>query len=241
METRKITVTDTSTQSRIIVETNAETLGELKKALAKKGFNYSDKVFYEGLSKSTLEHDNAILPKDVPFKGTITNNLAFRLTIKNKKIQSGSLSERQSLFAEIKKLNLVDDIKEKYGKNYTILKSDILKQEIQKAENSKTETIKNTTKSEKNLKAVEAPKVATTENVEIVDVKAREAIKELIHTLNVNDLNNDFYEGVNLLHDYERDYILNILEPESPSKIQKEETCVSPYSESELDEIFGDF
>lgn len=229
METRKITVTDTSTQSRITVETNAETLGELKEALAKKGFNYSDKVFYEGLSKSTLEHDNAILPKDVPFKGTITNNLAFRLTIKNKKIQSGSLSERQSLFAEIKKLNLVDDIKEKYGKNYTILKSDILKQEIQKAEN--------TTKSEKNLKAVEAPKVATTENVEIVDIKAREAIKELIRTLNVND----FYEGVNLLNDYERDYILNILEAESPSKIQKEETCVSPYSESELDEIFKDY
>ena len=229
METRKITVTDTSTQSRIIVETNAETLGELKEALAKKGFDYSDKVFYEGLSKSTLEHDNAILPKDVPFKGTITNNLAFRLTIKNKKIQSGSLSERQVLFAEIKKLNIVNDIKEKYGKNYTILKSDILKQEIQKAEN--------TTKSEKNLKAVEAPKVATTENIEIVDIKAREAIKELIRTLNVND----FYEGVNLLNDYERDYILNILEPESPSKIQKEETCVSPYSESELDEIFGDF
>lgn len=229
METRKITVTDTSTQSRITVETNAETLGELKEALSKKGFDYSDKVFYEGLSKSTLEHDNAILPKDVPFKGTITNNLAFRLTIKNKKIQSGSLSERQSLFAEIKRLNLVDDIKEKYGKNYTILKSDILKQEIQKAEN--------TTKSEKNLKAVEAPKVATTENIEIVDIKAREAIKELIRTLNVND----FYEGVNLLNDYERDYILNILESESPSKIQEEETCVSPYSESELDEIFGDF
>lgn len=120
METRKITVVSTRDQKRTTIETAATTLGELKEALRSANVDYTDMTFYEALTRTEYLQDSSVLPHDVPYKGTTTNELVFMLTNQNKKIRSGALSEvRTALYEEIVKRNLAQAILEEYGKNYT--------------------------------------------------------------------------------------------------------------------------
>ena len=89
MEPRKITIIQTKEQRKSVIVTAATTLAELKSDLRTYGINYNDMTFYEGTSKIELKNDASILPHDVPYKGTITNELVFMLTNTNKKIRSG--------------------------------------------------------------------------------------------------------------------------------------------------------
>ena len=164
MEARKITVVSTQTQRKSVITTGAETLAELKSALDEAGINYDGMTFYEGTSRTELKDNASVLPKDVPYKGTTTNELVFMLTNTNKKIKSGNMS-RAEAYAAIKANNLQDAVKSKFGKNFTQCSTENLIGMLAKS----VET-----------KPAEKP-------VEVVDKVARKAISELVDALYSND------------------------------------------------------
>lgn len=118
MEARKITIVSTvNSQTKKVITSAATTLGELKVDLAEAGVNFTDMDFFEGVSKTKLISDASILPANIPFKGTVTNELVFMLTTTRKKIESGS--PRESVYEEVRKHNLQEAIVEYFGKNFT--------------------------------------------------------------------------------------------------------------------------
>jgi hypothetical protein len=128
MDSRKIIIVSTKTQKKSVIETNATTLKELKEALKAANIDYTNMTFYEGLSKTELKTDESLLPHDVPYKGTITNELVFMLTNTEKKIESGAeivsyTTSRANLYYVINARGLKDAIKEHFGKNFTQVSS----------------------------------------------------------------------------------------------------------------------
>jgi hypothetical protein len=123
METRIITVISTKNNSKIVIESNANTLGDFKKDLRKANIDYSDMTFYEGLTKTELINDESLLPRNVEYKGTVTNNLVFMLTNTNKKIKSGITQDRVRIITQIKEFNLQDTVKARFSKNFTNCKT----------------------------------------------------------------------------------------------------------------------
>lgn len=122
METRKITVIETRNSKKTIIETAATTLGELKRDFTEYGIDYSDMTFFEGLTKTELINNDSILPTNVMYKGTPTNNLTIMLTNSNKKIKSGALSEttpRSVVYSHIQNMGLQTQCVTRYGRNYT--------------------------------------------------------------------------------------------------------------------------
>lgn len=117
METRKITVVDSQSQSVKVIMSAAETLGELKQDLLTNGYSLENKAFYEGLTRIELKTDDSILPHDVPRNGTTTNELVIRITTAQKKINSGMT--RAEVYQAIKERNLAETVKNMYGKNFT--------------------------------------------------------------------------------------------------------------------------
>lgn len=89
MERRKITIVSTKFQGKRVVETDATTLRELKAALDNEGIDYTDSIFFEGLSRTELVDDSSQLPTNVIYKGNPTNELVFMLTNVDKKNSSG--------------------------------------------------------------------------------------------------------------------------------------------------------
>lgn len=169
METRKITVVETKNQKKTVIMSAATTLAELKADLTRNGIDYTDMTFFEGVSKVELKSDNAVLPHDVPYKGTTTNELVFMLTNTNKKIKSGAMS-RVEAYEVIKNKKLQARCIDKYGKNFTVCKTSELIALIE--ENCKSKCRKNTACA----KPVEEVK-------EFVDTNARDAIHELVGIL----------------------------------------------------------
>ena len=117
METRKITVVDSQSQSVKVIMSSAETLGELKQDLSANGYSLENKAFYEGLTRIELKTNDSILPHDVPRNGTTTNELVIRITTAQKKINSGMT--RAEVYQAIKEKNLAETVKNMYGKNFT--------------------------------------------------------------------------------------------------------------------------
>ena len=134
MEARNITIVTTSNQGKYVINTDATTLGELKAALRTNSIPYEGMTFYEGLSHSELLTDEAILPHDVPYRGTTTNELVFMLTTPNKKIRSGADNVRQALYDSIKELGLQEAVAARYGRNFTQCKNDELLAIIEEAQ-----------------------------------------------------------------------------------------------------------
>jgi len=122
METRKIVVVTTKSSKKLVLNTGVETLGELKRELDNKNFDYEGMEFTEGVSKTVLTRDDSVLPKELPFKGSITNDLAIFLTVPNKKIKSGVMS-RTEVITAIKENHLTEECKKVYGKNFTTCKT----------------------------------------------------------------------------------------------------------------------
>ena len=122
METRKIVVVTTKSSKKLVLNTGVETLGELKRELDDKNFDYEGMEFTEGVSKTILTRDDSVLPKELPFKGSITNDLAIFLTVPNKKIKSGVMS-RTEVITAIKENHLTEECKKVYGKNFTTCKT----------------------------------------------------------------------------------------------------------------------
>lgn len=130
---RKITVLVESTQSKVVFESDATTLGELKRELRERqvGFN-SDDVFKEGMTKTILASDDSVLPSNIPWKGQVTNDLVFMITAPQKKIRSGAMS-RAEAYTELKRLGLQDKIQKEEGKNFTQCSTAILLSYIEEA------------------------------------------------------------------------------------------------------------
>ena len=215
MEARKITVVSTQTQRKSVITTGAETLAELKSALDEAGINYDGMAFYEGTSRTELKDNASVLPKDVPYKGTTTNELVFMLTNTNKKIRSGGMS-RAEAYAAIKANNLQDAVKSKFGKNFTQCSTEDLIGMLAKSVETKP-AAKKETKAE-----TEAEKP-----VEVVDKVAREAISELVDALYSNDsLDSEDADNIR--------YILG----NAGYKEDEDSKDASSYSDDDIDNMF---
>lgn len=227
METRKITIISTKNHSTKVINSAATTLAELKSDLHSAGIDYTDCTFFEGLTKTELKNDAAILPHDVPYKGTTTNNLVFMITNASKKIRSGA--DRKSIIAEIKTKNLTEVVKKTYGKNYT---------------NCKTEDLEKIL----NMNNISAPKEAPAKK-ETVETKSNTSVSDNTEYITKSQLKEVIIGLVNALKDSgDVDYaddveIDNIpiigkvtISEDIPTKKEEE----SPYSSSELGVMFKD-
>ena len=224
METRKITIISTKNHNTKVINSAATTLAELKDDLNNAGISYTDCTFFEGLTKTELKNDAAILPHDVPYKGTTTNNLVFMITNASKKIRSGA--DRKSIIAEIKAKNLTEVVKNTYGKNYT---------------NCKTEDLEKILSMNNNSASKEAPAkketVETKSNTSVsndTEYITKDQLKEVITGL-VEEMK---YVGIDYSDEINIDNIAIIGKVSSNNS--EEEKSDSPYSSNELDDMFKD-
>lgn len=249
METRKITIISTKNNKRTVINTDATTLRDLKKALREAGVDYDGMTFYEGLTKTELKLDDSLLPHDVQRinpttkEPETTNELAFMLTNTNKKIRSGAAAmSRSEAYDAIKSNNLQAECLKRFGKNFTMCKTaDLIslvnsksaakpathKPAAPKAEAPKTEPVA--------APAAPATPSAPAEPIAFVDTQARAAIRKLVNLLYQQDTIED--------HD-DVDEILSILdEDNAPVSAQTDDfkpSSGSPYSDDELDAMFKD-
>ena len=106
METRKITIINSKTQSQKVIENSqATTLGELKAEMRQLGIDYSGMAFMEGHIRAELKDDASILPTNIPYKGQVVNDLTFLLTAPEKKIKF-----RKALFAYLHFASQVSEV-----------------------------------------------------------------------------------------------------------------------------------
>ena len=221
------------------------TLAVLKSDLRAYGFEYDGMTFFEGTSKVELKSDASVLPHDVPYKGTITNELVFMLTNTNKKIRSGAATmSRAEAYNAIKSMGLQDACVKKFGKNFTMCKTADLIALVQSngaskpaPAASKAEAKAETKKEEKveapvNTPEVSAPVAPTSNGGEYVDTVARAAISKLVEILEDNGT----------IEDYEKEKVLDILGGAvevAPSEEYKPKSA-SPYSDDEIDDMFAE-
>lgn len=125
---KTFTIISTRDQKKYVINTEATTMAELTADMRKAGIDYNNMTLYEGLTKSEFNPANsdAILPHDVPYKGTTTSNLVFRLTVSQKKIESGMDYKEMKSFIKDNKLQL--SFKEIYDKDYTHATKDELQE-----------------------------------------------------------------------------------------------------------------
>ena len=246
MEARKITVVQTKNQKKSVIMSAATTLAELKSDLRANGIDYDGMTFFEGTSKVELKNNDSVLPHDVPYRGTITNELVFMLTNTNKKISSGAATmSRAEAYNAIKSMGLQDACVKKFCKNFTMCKTADLIALIQGNSASKPAPAapkaeaKAETKKEKKVETpVNTPEVSTpvapaSNGDECIDTVARAAISKLVEILEDNGT----------IEDYEKEEVLNILGGEvavatAPSEKYKPKSA-SPYSDDEIDNMFA--
>ena len=225
METRKITIISTKNHSTKVINSAATTLAELKSDLHSADIDYTDCTFFEGLTKTELKNDAAILPHDVPYKGTTTNNLVFMITNASKKIRSGA--DRKFIIARIKALNLTEIVKNTYGKNYTNCKTEDLEKILNMNNTS-------TPKEAPAKKETVETNTSVSDNTEYV-TKAQ--LKEVIIGL-VKELKDS--DNIDFADDVEIDNIPIIGKVTISEGISTKKEEESPYSSSELDGMFKD-
>ena len=241
MEARKITVVQTKNQKKSVIMSAATTLAELKSDLRANGIDYDGMTFFEGTSKIELKNDASVLPHDVPYKGTITNELVFMLTNTNKKIRSGATNmSRMEAYNAIKSMGLQNACVKKFGKNFTMCKTIDLIALIQSNGAAKPAPVapKAEAKKEEKVEApVNTPEASTpvapaSNGGECVDTVVRAAISELVEILEDNGT----------IKYYEEEEVLDILGGEvavsaAPSEGYKPKSA-SPYSDDEIDDMF---
>lgn len=123
MEFRKVTIINNKTQSQKVIQAStATTLGELKREMREAGIEYEGMTFFEGHLRAELKDDASILPTNIPYKGQVVNDLTFLLTAPEKKIKSGAMS-RTEAYNAIKARGLQDECVKRFGKNFTMCKT----------------------------------------------------------------------------------------------------------------------
>lgn len=232
METRKITIVSTKSQSKKVIMSSATTLAELKSDLRQNGIDYEGMSFFEGTSKVELKNDASVLPHDVPWKGTVTNELVFMLTNTNKKIRSGAMS-RMEAYAEIKRMGLKDACLKKFGKNFTMCKTADLIALVQSNNASKPAPAPKA-EAKKEETPVNTPVAPTSNGDGCVDTASRAAISKLVEILEENGT----------IEDYEKEEVLDILGiavvTATATSEEYKPKSASPYSDDEIDDMFND-
>ena len=226
METRKVTIINSKTQSQKVIENStATTLGELKSEMRAAGIDYDGMTFYEGHLRAELKDDASPLPTNIPYRGTTVNDLVFMLTTPEKKVKSGAMS-RAEAYAKVKELGLQDECKKKFGKNFTQCSTDNLVSLVESA----TKKVAKANKKETPAPAVVEP---ATEKAVMPDAEVtntcncdcggvRMALQALADALYSNDvIEQETYNGVVAL--------LNGKEYVAPKKM----------SQSEIDDMFA--
>lgn len=123
MEFRKVTIINNKTQSQKVIQASAATtLGELKREMREAGIEFEGMTFFEGHLRAELKDDASILPTNIPYKGQVVNDLTFLLTAPEKKIKSGAMS-RAEAYNAIKARGLQDECVKRFGKNFTMCKT----------------------------------------------------------------------------------------------------------------------
>ena len=225
MEKRKITVIPTKTHKTQVIESAATTLAELKADLTKAGIDYTDCTFFEGLTKIELKNDAAILPHDVPYKGTTTNNLVFMITNASKKIRSGAKLDRKAIIEEIKAKNLTEVVKKTYGKNYTNCKTEDLEKIL---------SMNNTPILKEAPAKKEVPNESVMKTTDLSNYVTKAELREVIESLlkEMEEVEVDYVEDVDIDN-------IAIIGKVSSSNSENEKSD-SPYSSNELDDMFKD-
>ena len=223
METRKITIISTKNHSTNVINSAATTLAELKADLNNAGISYTDCTFFEGLTKTELKNDAAILPHDVPYKGTTTNNLVFMITNASKKIRSGA--DRKSIIAEIKAKNLTEVVKKVYDKNYTNCKTEDLERILNMNNNSALKEAP----AKKEIVETKSNTSVPNDTEYITKAQLKEVITSLIEEMKYVGM--DYSDEINIDN-------ISIISDVSSSNSKKEDD--SPYSSNELDDMFKD-
>lgn len=231
MEKRKITVIPTKTHKTQVIESAATTLAELKADLTKAGIDYTDCTFFEGLTKIELKNDAAILPHDVPYKGTTTNNLVFMITNASKKIRSGAKLDRKAIIEEIKVKNLTEVVKKTYGKNYTNCKTEDL-QKILNKETASTTADASAPTAEVAPAKKEVPNKPAMKTTDLSSYVTKAELRKVIESLlkEMEDADVDDIEDVDIDN-------IAIIGKVSSSNFEEEKSD-SPYSPNELDDMF---
>lgn len=241
MQSRKITVVQTKNQKKSVIMSAATTLAELKSDLRANDIDYNGMTFFEGTSKVELKNDASVLPHDVPYKGTVTNELVFMLTNTNKKIRSGATNmSRMEAYNAIKSMGLQNACVKKFGKNFTMCKTADLIALIQsngaakpapaapKAEAKKEEKVETPV----NTPEANAPVAPASNGGECVDTVARAAISKLVEILEDNGT----------IEDYEKEEVLDILGGKVAVGAELSEEykpkSASPYSDDEISSMF---
>lgn len=209
MEFRKVTIINNKTQSqKVIQESTATTLGELKREMREAGIEYEGMTFFEGHLRAELKDDASILPTNIPYKGQVVNDLTFLLTAPEKKIKSGAMS-RAEAYNAIKARGLQDECVKRFGKNFTLCKTqdliDLLgegapakeeKKEVVKEKPAKKEVIKNPVKEEKVVGAAASSEgnVAGALEVLLEDLYVNDTIEEATYNRAMAELKGTDYK-----------------------------------------------
>lgn len=223
MEPRKITIIDNKNQSqKVIANSTATSLGELKKEMRERGISYEGNTFYCGQMRAELKDDAAPLPETVMYRGQEVRDLTFMLTAPEKKIKSGAMS-RPEAYAKIKELGLQDECKKSFGKNFTQcgtadLESLIAKHSVSTAPKAEAPVEKPKAAPEVPAKKEEAPSYDACPEVG----NASKALKALLEDLYVADT----------IEEETYDKCMAILEGR---KVQKSEKM----SKRDIDEMFS--
>lgn len=195
METRKVTIINSKTQSQKVIENSiATTLGELKSEMRAAGIDYDGMTFYEGHLRAELKDDASPLPTNIPYKGTTVNDLVFMLTTPEKKVRSGAMS-RAEAYAEIKRLGLQDVCKYRYGKNFTQCSTDNLIAVINEAHETAATTATPTAE-----ESVVMPDTEVPASCGCGCDGVKRALQTLVEALYNNDvIEQETYNGINAL------------------------------------------
>ena len=218
METRKVTVINSKTQSQKVIENStATTLGELKAEMRAAGIDYDGMTFYEGHLRAELKDDASPLPTNIPYKGTTVNDLVFMLTTPEKKVRSGAMS-RAEAYAKVKELGLQDECKKKFGKNFTQCSTDSLVSLVESTTKKAAKTIKEipAVVVEPAAEEVVMPDAETPSTCGCECEGVKKALQALADALYHNDvIEQETYNGVNAL--------LNGKEYVAPKKMSQSE------------------
>lgn len=219
METRKVTIINSRTQSQSVIEnSSAKTLGELKSELYERGIDYSGMSFFEGHLRAELKDDESPFPETIPYRGQEVRDLVFMLTPSQKNIKSGVMS-RKEIYEEIKRRGLQEECKDMFGKNFTqcstgdllMLVTDSSKDKVKQDENPAPENVPTVTPAPVNTQAV-------------VNCGCRKAIERLLGILYDNDC----------IERYDRDAVMEAFEDNS-----NEGKSSDRVSRSDIDDMFN--
>ena len=229
-ETFTVSVVNTKTQGRNNIESNAETLGQLKEELRAAGISFEGMTFMEGSTKTELKDDSSVLPTNVPVKrggvatGETTNNLVFFLTAPEKHISSGAVADRKEAYMKSHP-EVAKAFTAKFGKNYTNgSTADLIAFcNAGASKPASTKTVVKTVTKKTVVKEESAAPTAPTSECGCCDIL--ENVKAFVENLH----------SAGILNDENYDSFLAIFDGDEVPAV------ATGYSNSDIDEMYGDW